>query len=432
MFGNPTLYGNDLPEQGGITGNMPMPDPSMSYPTKNPYENIFKQNPIQASNIPPTPDPNDIDVNALYNQYYQPEHAASDRYNQMISQYPQDKGHGKMARIGAALLGGAATLATDDINTGVKLGTGVLDYKRNKQLADWKNQIEPAQNAANLERTSNVNARQTATSMVNARLADKKQEQANTIAEEKTKIAQQRADIYRLKNERPDYEFNDKGPTVMVKDPATGQIWDSGFKTSNLSEIDRITLNQRNAMSQIGARTEGAKEVAGINAGSREKTAQANRPLFNVLDPESGQYVAAYRDANGNLVRATMDYQPVTDVKKVGTEPSNKSMTSSQTKVDVYNKALKIINTDAELKKFVKIKSNGEVTVVAPGEGGFFGNSPSPDQYNRIKQQLYGSAGPVATGQQSGTGSVRVISPEGKTGTWDLSKGPIPPGFQRQ
>jgi len=432
MFG-PGMYGNDLPQQGGITGNMPQQDFSQEFPTQNPYQNIFQQSPIQT---PPTPtpgvnDPNDVDVNALYSQFYHPEHAASDRFTQLANAYPQDQGHSKLARIGAALLAGGTTFATDDIGTGVKLGTGVLEHNQNSRVEDWKNQITPAYNAANLERTTNANERQTATSMVNQRLADRKQEQANAIAEEKTRIADLRAQVYKLKNERPDYEFDSTGPTVTVKDPATGKVWDSGFKTAHMTDMDKIILGQKNAMEQIGARTAGAKEVAGINSRSREGISKANRPTFNVLDPESGQYVAAYRDENGNFVRATMDAQPVTDASKVGTAPTNKPMTPTQSKVDVYNKALEIINTDAELKKYVKIKSNGEVTVVAPGEGGYFGDSPSPEQYNRIKTKLYGSAGPTGTGQKSETGSVRVKSPDGRTGTWDLSKGPVPQGFTK-
>lgn len=71
-----------------------------------------------------------------------------------------------------------------------------------------------------------------------------------------------------------------------------------------------------------------------------------------------------------------------------------------------------------------------------------YGKPSAPDPLTAFLQGKGGQQEPQAgqSGQQPApqaapvgqTGKVRVIAPDGRSGSWDLSKGPIPQGFRRQ
>ena len=59
------------------------------------------------------------------------------------------------------------------------------------------------------------------------------------------------------------------------------------------------------------------------------------------------------------------------------------------------------------------------------------GQPTTPGLPTGTQSPLPGSP-PVGTNKDTGTnkGTVRVRAPDGRTGTWDYSKGPLPPGFK--
>lgn len=420
-------YNPDLFQQDGTTPDMNNP---LNFPTTNPYGDLFQPGQIQA---PPTPSPGptDIDVDALYNQYYHPEHQASDRFSQLSAAYPPDKGHSKLARIGAALLAGGTSYVTDDPMRGFQLGTGVLDYKRKGDIEDWKNQIQPAQQAANLERYSNANERQVASSRVSQTLADRKQEQANAIAEEKVRIADLRAKVY-------DWKAHNAGSKIIVQpgghtiavNSTTGETLRDFGPSGKMDEATKLDLEQEYKQENIKTGGEEARKTEGVRQTGRETIAETRgwKP-FQETGPDGKPRTFMYNEITGEK-----RYDVPEGSKPIprGGGASDKPLNETQRKVGVYNRALELINTDKELAPFVRIKSNGEPRVTAPGEGGFFGNSPSQEQYNRIRKKLYGdAAGPMTDSTTSQSTSVRVQSPDGRTGTWDLSKGPVPPNFKK-
>jgi hypothetical protein len=291
---------------------MPIPNAPDNTPLNvQPLAQPIQPTPQPVATPSPVVDPNDVDVNALYQQYYHPEHAASDQFNQLMSAYPQDKGHGKLARIGAALLAGGTSFVTDDPMKGFQLGSGALEYGRNKKIADWKNQVGPAYQNANLERTANVNERQTATSIVNQKLADRKQEQSNKIAEDKNVIAADRNKILDWKNKNPNLKFNYDGPTVLVSDPTTGKTVDSGVKTGNIDDVTKLMTQHENKVEEI--KVKGQTDV---------KTAESTKWIIGTVpDPTdpTKQIGVKMNQITGETVPIQMGGQNVVNPSKLPT-----------------------------------------------------------------------------------------------------------------
>ena len=286
---NPNMIGNDMPDQGGITGNMPRPDIFGNISFGNPQI----VDPTQMGNIN-IPGPDDYDAGARMRELYTPQHEASDRYDALIKGYPSatDYEPSKLRRIGAmltALAGnfqGPAGHRFQFNPNAMNAGFGVLNEPYEKQLTDWKNQIGPAQNAANLERYENANNRTLAYQTVSQEQNQRKIDAATRNQEAKTKIAADRAEVYRLKSLMPQHQFDFSGPTVMVANKQTGEVQDTGIPTGSLSDADKMALQQKNSLEQIGARTQGQIDVEGVRQSGRESIAETRGwKIGSVPDP---------------------------------------------------------------------------------------------------------------------------------------------------
>lgn len=222
----------------------------------------------QSGTMSTEPMPQQAPNAGLYNvadrmsQLYTPETGANDRFNQMLDQYPQERpisGKRKLAGVGLAALadfagGGDKGKFTYDEITGKN--------QQREDLVNWKNQITPAQQAADNERATNTSRQ----NLAHQQIADELRQQAqDEIAKKNTAaaaISQQRADAYTLKSTKPDFKFDFKGPTVMVTDPATGKITDSKIPTGSLTDADKIALQQNNAMQRIEAQGKNQNTVS--------------------------------------------------------------------------------------------------------------------------------------------------------------------------
>jgi len=315
------------------------------------------------------------DIASRMAQMYKPDTSASDAFDKLQSEYPQAPKPGIGRRIGAAALG-----AVGDINnlfdnhgkfnpsgrTGSGQGifdqvTGKTDY--NEKITDWKNKIGPAQQSANIERQTNSNERQAAYQAAALQLRDEAQAAKQSNDEKKIAISEHRAQVYEFKAKHPGVKFDFKGPTVIVSDPISGEVTDTGIPTGSMSQMDKLNLGHENKMEEIGATGDENRKTEGVKN-------------TNVL----GQI-----GARGDEARQTKETPS-------GNQPGNKPPTPAATRTQQTVTARQLINTRPDLAPFIKIDGN-DFKVVPPSTGGMFSKGPSPAQHKEILDAIYGSGG---------------------------------------
>jgi hypothetical protein len=397
MFGNLRLRNifdpnlNDssqMPSDMGSNYNPPQLGPQTMGPMPQPM-----QQPMQS--------PDDYDPVARMKQLYTPENSASDRLNSMIDNMPHYNEHqGKLRSLAAAII--AAT-------QGAKAGSNALMAPYHHQMDEWNTKIKPVENAATLEKNNNSINRQLATSTVNAEEVDRRDTARQKTNEANTKIREDRANVYRFKVEHPDKKFNFTGPNVMMTDPATGEVTDTGVATGSLSATDKLNLQHENRTSEI--------HTAGQEARQTEQTRQTGR-----VD------LAGVKGDEARLTKETPSGSS-----------SSKSETPTQTKVRQYNAAKEFAAKNPDLAKFIKFGKSNDFTISPPVKktGGFTdyfkGVGPSEEEHNRINSAIFGSGlqvpQPGRSGSSTNTGGtntpstssvqgVRVRSQNGQTGTF--------------
>ena len=380
LFGQPPI-GSDLPSEGGITGTMFGNNPSfegMFAPKQDPYGNMSFGPPSKVAipeskaSIPFSPQPEPAyDVNRRMKEIYQPETVATERFNQGISDYPASQKPSWLR----AMLAAAAEVG----NKGS--GMGVIEGDRPRRLADWKAKMGPLQDAANLERYSNSNNRSLANQTINQELRQQADTERDKNNDAKTKIAQQRADAYVLKTQNPNRKFNFSGPTVIMTED-DGTVTDTKIPTGSLSETDKITMNQKNAMARITAGGKQTQENMGV------------RHDFTMDEIE----------ARGDEARETKVVVP----GKAGS--GSKEELPLNTARRRVNAANQLKNTRPDLAKFVRVNGD-EIHIVQPDRS-FFGDptGPNPQQVEEINKIIYGPSK-----SNIPTGKVKVRDKNGKT-----------------
>ena len=410
IFGGPPVIGNDLPQQGGITGRMPY-DPNSAamgmqfpgveatpppvnipgtmgvgqeMPTPPPgIDPMFSVGPFEPQqydfreDIGPTPSQG-MDAGQRMRELYTPSDEASRKFEEMIDQYPQEKRPGWLRGIGSLL---------QEYAYGPKVAQQTRDSWRSEPIEDWKNKIAPMQQAATNERYQNVNERTMAYQQMATELRERAQIAKEKNDERKAMIQQQRADIYAYKARNPGKKFfMPKGGNVQVFDPATGETTDTGIPTGSMTDLDRLELTQEQALERIGE--------TGAQARETEQTRQTGR-------------IEAI-EARGEQARQTRQTVPG------GVAGSGQSPT--QIKVDQYNKARQIVNSSPALGKYIRLGSGNEFTVIKPNERG----GPTPQMYSTIINSIYGAATQGGPGRSSmsgpGPGQPMVNAPKAPAG----------------
>jgi len=218
-----------------------------------------------------------------FDDLYHPESAASNRFNDLISQFPQRKG----PSLGRTIVASGMSL------TNPEGGQKFLETPHLRDLADWKAQIEPAQKAADLERTTNVNERQYAYQTRQAELAEGRNE-----------IARDRAEVYRLAQMKNQYTFDTKGEYIIAMNKDTGVATPTQIKTSNLSDMDKAMLTRETQLQVQESRNQGALDVKRAEPGynpsespNQRKIARAGVAEKYLNSIEYGSFVK--KDATG-------------------------------------------------------------------------------------------------------------------------------------
>lgn len=359
---------------------------------------------------------------------YQPQNAASDRLTALMGQYPQHENPSIMRKIGSALIG---------VGYGPDKGAEFLDAPFNEKLADWKNQIGPAYQAAQVERGENTNERtfayQTATNDIRKQLADAKIEGDQA----KLKVSQDRAEVYRMKAEAPDWDFDFKGPNVIKTNPKTGEVVTTGIKTGSMTDQDKINLQ-----------TKGRKEVAaitGAEARKTEETKQENRvesankkgwTTANIPDPNDPTRMIGVRvnGDTGEVQEIKLGGKNIGAIAKPGTGGGGELAT--QKKVKEYIQARTGFNEHPEWQKWILLDRSGANDFrLKPPSTNWLSSGPEMSEYKRMFQYVYGRPmnqedmpTPESTNSNN-TGTIRVKeTATGRTGNWPANK-PLSPGY---
>lgn len=393
IFGVPSLPGaaNPMPnpiggDMGAGVSNTPMdvgamPPPTFTMPgiyaqdvsrqpnQEDPYDvsmgNIDWPPPAATQQFQPGPIPvagegmPDMGAGAQMRDMFKPQNDATKAFEDMIKNYPQAQDPSWLRRIGAMIV---------DYTKGHQQGQAFFNAPREQAIADWKNKIGPAQQAANLERYENANSRTALYNQMSVDLREKAQIAKEQNDEAKLKVLQNRADVYRFKAENPNYKFIlPKGGNVQAFNPLTGQSRDTGIPTGSLSELDKINLGQEDALERIGATGDEARDTENLRQTGRlaaigARGEEARKTRVTIPGGVSGQ--------------RTKTEQP------------------TQTKVRQYNAAKEIANTNPELAKFIKFTGTNEFTIRPTGKGGWASpDGPTEQQAAELKRLIYG--GPI-------------------------------------
>lgn len=249
-----------------------------------PYQSLFQQ-PLEEPPpemippvVPQTAVPDVYDPGKRMQELYTPETAASDRYTGLINNQPQYNEHqGKLKSLAAAIVAGLG---------GAKAGTDVLTSKYRQDLGTWKTDVGNAEKAATLEKGNNAVERQLANSTVQSELAGRKQTDTVANNTEKNRLAAERLKLNTYKAEHPDLDFDFSGPNVLMSNPRTGEVYNTGVKTGSMSDVDKLELTQKNALEKIHATGGENRKTEEVRQDGRE-TLQDSRAwvLGTIPDP---------------------------------------------------------------------------------------------------------------------------------------------------
>ncbi len=400
--------GNDLPEQGGIFGSTPPPPPLF-----NPAP-MDVQAPGTSLSQPMAASPGDRIAQEMA-RLYTPETEMTDKFNQMVGNIPSQADYkpSMLRRIGGALTavgGGFDGKGGFRFNPqSVEAGMNLMNEPLNKNLADFKTKIGPAYQAASLEKQNNVNERTMAYQTISQQLrAEADNERANNN-ERNAQIRENRAKIYEFKARNPGKKFNFSGPTVMMTDPATGEVSDTGVPTGHMSQADKMTIEQENAIARIEATGGQQRQTEGVRQTGREGLAETRGwKIYNVPDGQGGQKAVQINEVTGETKDVTSGpaKTPVGAVNKPGGGSSGKTELPTQTKVRQYNSARELVNTRPEFSKFIRLGPGANEFRITQPSTNFWGSptGPTAEQVAEIETAIYGM--PVsAIGQPTRTGA---------------------------
>lgn len=379
----------------------------------NNQTNISSFNPnLTTPNFSPhsQPMPENNDISLRMRQLYNPESSASDRLNKTIDEYPTHDNPSIMRRIGASLAG---------VGYGPEAGQEVLDSPFKEKLADWKNKLQPIENAASLERYNNTNERTNVYQTIAAQLKDEAEQHRVEKNERDAKIKEDRASVYRMKAEDPNYKFDFKGPTVIRTDK-NGNVLDTKISTGSLSDADKLEMGQTNALERIGATGDESRKTEETRQTGRETLKEQGAwKIYNVPDETDPTKQKAVQ-----INEYTGEVRPVKISggvnKPSGVGSSAKPELPSQTKTRQFNKARQAIIEHPEWSKYIHIQ--GTNFNVDPPSSGFMGTNvgAGPDEatHKAISDYIFGTTNESNKPIEKtipGTDKIAVSTDGGKT-----------------
>ncbi len=267
-------------------------------------------------------------------QLYNPETQASDRLNQMMNEFPQRKEPSNLRKIGASMMGlrnvGKKNQSAQDAQFTTNLQERFMDKPYAHGVEDWKLKMEPAIKAADIERSGNVNERGFANQILSQELGYRKQEEVERKNREQQRLQGERNSLYAMRQNMPDWDWDLRGPTVVMKNRKTGEIKQTQIETGKLSDTDRINLQGEWGVKREEAATDRALAVEGAR--------QPNR--LEVIE------------AGGE------------EARKTKTTPSSSSNNALEVSREKLALATKLRDTMPGARNWIRISNNGQVEVL--------------------------------------------------------------------
>jgi len=452
--------GNDLPEQGGITGSMNMPD--INDPTSfgmdmpdtgglfgNSYQPLSMDSGLDSSTpappvvVPPIEDYNspnfigdiggqqspqvdqpgfensipqldlagnarDNNIQNEYDQFmslYKPEHAAQDRLDAMLSSYPQRHHAGFGRKLGASFLG---------FFGGPRLAEEAMDPGYHRSLEDWKNQIQPTLAAANAERGNNVNMRQIASGVMTQDMANKRLDRLQNRDTELKGEFGQRMDLSERRFAEKQHEFEEKLKiSQAVAKGGVFKVDDSGqaafyFKDGSKIPVDATFMSAEEKQKYA---VEKASAVATAKTTATEKAKRNRVVKASIQDPEDpSKTIEGTLDLdNKEFTPATVEKpnapKPGETQKPVATvQPKSASQESAANRKLNYATAAEQFKADnPKLRSYITVdKKTGMVDIEKPGL--IFG--PTEDEYKKMQDAIYAKKSVIPIGGKGQTATI--------------------------
>jgi len=346
------------------SGPAALSTPPLQNPGQDPYSNIsfgstnFQMPPTDASGTPtsgagaPTfADPAEKGFDAIQKmqQMYQPQTTATDRFNELMQQYPkrEDYRPGGWRKVAAAL----AMFGRG----GPQLAQQVVDKPFQDALSDWSNQVKPAAEAANFERYQNSNSRMMAFQTVAQELRQQAIDNKDKIDQGKLEVMQHRASIYQFKAMHPNLELiYPKGGNVSYLDPSTKQMVDTGIPVGSMTDLDKINLNEKNTLTNIGAKGAIAEKIEGMKENTKGWS------IVDIPDKDNpGQKISVRMNMDTGAVAPIIYEGKNVSATKLGTSKSAYDELTNQTKAMMEGAKMLLPHVNDLRTQALNLEKNG-------------------------------------------------------------------------
>lgn len=409
------------PEPPSPLGQIPtgtaFPAPNIMAPPPNPI-------------MPPTPTipQEEEDINSIMSRIYQPETGARDRLNSLVGNMPQRPTEiSGLRKLGSVLVG---------MGQGPEAQEKATYAPYYRELADWKEQVNPALQAANLERYGNANERQLAYQTGQTQIAGRRAKVAEdaerrrlTSAEAAIENNKKKTDIAKFKAENPDYEFQDdvKSGNIIMVHPRTGHQIDTGLKHGEMSELELANIRSADSRYRADSSNRLKADIENdprnwqlkteFRNGIPFRTIRVNKATGTVYEvptptgvkpPPSGQGFTDVPDGGGMVTEPNVPPQGApqfgsltgvnTGAPRPGqiTEPivTDRGFSPTQQQASVESKVAEIIARKPAWKRWIRIV-DGQPKITEPGLlfGRYQGGRPSEEEHKQMIDAVFGGQG---------------------------------------
>jgi len=262
---------------------------------------------------------------------FNPEHTAIDKFNELVTNEPQYKRPGFLR----TLLGGGIAALTGGGPEGAR---EIIDAPYNREMANWKSKIEPAYQAANLERQSNIAGQ--------SRIQQEREAVRKETADERRfEIDQSRLKEQEQNRMRQEQEFRDQETRIR-------ELFDKG--AINAKELEKL----RNENAQL-----------------LEQTRQEGRETLEQMQNRHARELEGQKQA-GRIFESQLPGKPT-------------EMTPANQKIDQANRARQFALDNPDLAKYIHVDrmAPNSVEIDPPSKFGI-----SQQDYDRIRKALGGGS----------------------------------------
>lgn len=349
-----------------LFGGDQQPTPDTAPTTMGTYQGTAPMNlEPTPTNVPVSPDEKERRNMEFYRQLRgEPEHAALDKMNEMITKMPQRPHPGIIRRVlaGTAQALGGGPSAYDQIAYG--------GY--NRDMADWVAHYKPLKELADTERSTNTSNDQFAKSIMAGNRADDTlgykydalaETQRARMEREANNRAQTAIKDYNSKHPRATFQVDKNGKVVAI-DPITHKaetvMMDDGTELTS-DKVSPATAQQYK-LDLINAREHAGEKLEGVRQGNREKLVQERTQARQQAATKDknlsvGQDAAAWKLARQQYIADNPHHSDFWDTQGLPNE------TAIDDDTGTYENAVRDI-TDRYNR--IKSRAGGKTTPAAP------------------------------------------------------------------